>query len=72
VLESQYNGLHEVSSAAEIGLMLATGALAVIWIACKAIRREDISTDHVADQIGLALTIIASLMFLSRLPSLIG
>jgi hypothetical protein len=52
--------------------MLATSALAVIWIAYKAIRQEDISTDHVTDQIGLALAVIASLMFLSRLPSFFG
>jgi hypothetical protein len=56
----------------EIGLTLATGALAGIWIAYKAIRREDISTDRVADQIGLALALIASLMFLSHLPELFG
>ena len=61
-----------MSPAVEIGLTLATGALAVIWIAYKAIRHEDISTDHVTDQIGLALTLIASLMFLSHLSEVFG
>jgi hypothetical protein len=61
-----------VSPTVEIGLTLATGALAGIWITYKAIRHEDISTDRVTDQIGLALTLIASLMFLSHLPEFFG
>ena len=51
-----------------IGLILATGFLAGIWIGYKVIHHEDISTDRVTDQIGLALALIAVLLFLSYLP----
>ncbi len=57
-----------MSPAVEIGLTLATGALAGIWIAYRAIRHENITIDRVTDQIGLALTLIAILLFLSHLP----
>ncbi len=52
--------------------MVTTGALGAIWIAYKAIRREDISTDRVADQVGLALTLVAVLLFLSQLPNFLS
>ena len=72
LLKNQNHGHHEVSSADEIGLTLATGALAVFWIAYKAIRNEDVSTDRLTDQVGLALTLITSLMFLSHLSEFLG
>ena len=72
LIENQDHGHHEVSPAVEIGLTLTTGALAVFWIAYKAIRHEVVSTDHVTDQVGLALTLIASLMFLSHLSEFFG
>ena len=53
-----------------MGLMLLTGVMAAVWVTYKVIRRESISTDHIPDQIGLALLIIATLMMLSRLPNL--
>ena len=42
-----------MSPAAELGLMLSTGTLAMIWVAYKAIRQESISTDRVPEQLGL-------------------
>jgi hypothetical protein len=61
-----------VSPTVEIGLILATVALAVIWIAYKTMHHEEIATDRVTDQIGLALALIASLMFLSHLSEFFG
>ena len=54
-----------MSSAVRFGIMLASGIMALTWIAYAGMRPAQISSAHVCDQCGMAVSLIAVLMLVS-------
>ena len=56
-----------MSPAVRAGIMLTSGIMALIWIVYAGTRKAEISSAHVCDQCGMAVSLIAMLMLASDL-----
>lgn len=59
-----------MSLAAKFDIMLASGVLALIWMIYAAVRDRPICSGLFRDQVGMALSFISGLMFISHFSGL--
>lgn len=51
-------------------IMIASGALALVWIVYAALRERPISSGLFRDQVGMALSLISGLIYVSNFSGL--
>ncbi len=59
-----------MSLATKFDILVASGALALVWIIYAAARERPICSGLFRDQVGMALSLISSLMFISNFSGL--
>jgi len=59
-----------VSLAAKFDVMAISGALALVWIVYAAVRERPICSGLFRDQVGMALSLISVLIFISNFSGL--
>jgi hypothetical protein len=61
-----------VSLATKFDILVASFAAALVWIIYTVTRRQRISSGRFVDQLGMALTLLSVLIFISNFSGLFG
>jgi len=59
-----------MSLATKFDIMIVSGTLALVWMIYAALRERPICSGLFRDQVGMALTLISGLMFISNFSGL--